>query len=93
MNKYTKKTSVEGSGSQLSGPAAKGTSPPQDGWGKMKQKRRDMDVAVTLLSPSARDPAEHLRQTTQQRRRWNSGRGHQPGTRVHGSFLIGISCL
>ena len=61
--------------------------------GAMEQKGRDTDVAVTLLSPSARDAAEHLRQTTQQRQRWSSGRGHQPGTRVHGSFSIRISCL
>ena len=93
MNKYTKKTSVEGSGSQLSGPAAKGTPPLPRMDGAMEQKGRDTDVAVTLLSPSARDPAEHLRQTTQQRRRWSSGRGHQPGTRVHGSFSIRISSL
>lgn len=40
MNKYTKKTSVEGSGSQLSGPAAKGTPPPQDGWDNGAERKR-----------------------------------------------------
>lgn len=42
---------------------------------------------MTLLLHTRRDP-EHLRQTTQQRRGWNSGQGHEPGTRVTRSLLF-----
>lgn len=53
MNKYTKKMSAEGASPCLSGPAAKGALP-----ARMTEERkgRDPETAVTLLSPTRRDP-------------------------------------
>lgn len=47
-------------------------------------------MGVTLLLQTRRDP-EHLRQTTQRRQGWSSGRWwHQPRTRVHVPPSFGI---
>lgn len=54
---------------------------------KESTKGRDPGTGVTLLPHTRKDP-EHLRQTTQQRRGWNSGQGHESGTHVSSCLLI-----
>lgn len=95
MNKYTKKTSAEGTQpARRPQPRAPQGTPgrrgPRTAGGEAEQgaaeSRRGPGPAhaagVTLLLHTRRDP-EHLRQTTQHGQGWDSGRRHKPGTRVH----------
>lgn len=77
----------------LSGPAAQGAPAHQDCWscdgagGLRRVEKEATQKWQGHFSCRRRGTLEHLGQTTQ-RRGWNSGRGHEPGTRMSRFLLI-----